>query len=275
MELAYHTNAWGGVVGHPAGVTSVKDLYYLTPGSTEEAMRAIAAAGYSGFELFDGNLAQYDGRDDELLGLMEQLGLRLVGVYSGANFIYPDILTDELDKITRAAELARRFGATHLVLGGGAVRATGTTDEDYRRLAAGLDRAAEIASRLGLTASFHPHLGTCAQAPEQIARVFELTAIGFCPDTAHLDAAGGDSAELIRTYGDRIPYVHLKDYADGAFLPLGQGQLDFDRILGALRETGYDGWIAVELDGYPGDQLEAARASRTYLEERLGKQGGR
>ena len=27
------------MVGHPAGVTSVKDLHYLTPGSTEEAMR--------------------------------------------------------------------------------------------------------------------------------------------------------------------------------------------------------------------------------------------
>ena len=29
MKLAYQTNTWGGVVGHPAGVTSVKDLYYL------------------------------------------------------------------------------------------------------------------------------------------------------------------------------------------------------------------------------------------------------
>ena len=39
MKLAYQTNTWGGVSGHPAGVTSVKDLLYLTNGSTEEAMR--------------------------------------------------------------------------------------------------------------------------------------------------------------------------------------------------------------------------------------------
>ena len=38
MKLAYHTITWGGVVGHPAGVTSVKDLYYLANGSTEKAL---------------------------------------------------------------------------------------------------------------------------------------------------------------------------------------------------------------------------------------------
>ncbi|MBA3449622.1 MAG: TIM barrel protein [Chloroflexia bacterium] len=269
MRLAFHTNAWGGVVGHPAGVTSVKDQFYLTPGSTEEALREIAAAGYAGFELFDGNLVYYAERERELRGLMEELNLELVGVYSGANFVFPDILDEELDKIRRAAELAARFEATHFVLGGGAVRAGGTRDEDYRLLAHGLDRAAAIASDLGLTSSFHPHLGTCAQTPEQIARVFEHTAIGFCPDTAHLDAAGGNSAELIRTYGDRMPYVHLKDYAAGAFLPLGEGDLDWNGILGSLRTIGYDGWITVEQDGYEGPKREAARASRAFLEGRL------
>ena len=56
MKLAYQTNTWGGVFGHPAGVTSIKDLYYLANGSTEEALRDISSVGYAGFELFDGNL---------------------------------------------------------------------------------------------------------------------------------------------------------------------------------------------------------------------------
>ena len=94
MKLAYHTNTWGGVVGHPAGVTSVKDLHYLANGSTEEALRDISGAGYEGFELFDGNLDQYAGREGELRDLADELGLRMVAVYSGANFIYPEILED-------------------------------------------------------------------------------------------------------------------------------------------------------------------------------------
>ena len=127
----------------------------------------------TGFELFEGNLVQYADREGELRGLMEELQLELVGVYSGANFIFPEILGEELHKIRRSAELAAQFGATHFVVGGGAVRASGTSDADYALLAHGLDRVADLATDLGLTPSFHPHLGTCAQTPEQIARVFD------------------------------------------------------------------------------------------------------
>lgn len=267
MRLAYHTITWGGVVGHPAGVTSVKDLYYLANGSTEDALHDISEAGYEGFELFDGDLVQYADCESELRDRSESLSLQLVGVYSGANFIYPDILDDELSRIRIAAQLAARHGAEHLVVGGGAVRASGIQEDDYRTLGEGLEKVVAIADETGLIASFHPHLGTCVESPDQLAKVFEYTGIDFCPDTAHLEAGGGDSAELISTYGDRIKYVHLKDYADGDFLPLGQGSLDFGRIMGALESIGYDGWIAVELDAYEGDPKEAAQVSKNFLDE--------
>lgn len=274
MRLAYQTNTWGGVVGHPAGVTSVKDLHYLTPGSTEEALVDIAGAGYDGFELFDGNLMQYAGREDELRGLMGQLGLELVGVYSGANFIFSEILEEELSKIAGIIEVAASLGATHLVVGGGAIRSTGIEERDYRLMGEGLERVVALANPAGLTPTFHPHLGTCAQSPEQIAKVFAHTSIGFCPDTAHLEAGGGDPGELMRTYADRMPYVHLKDYADGAFLPLGEGRQDFDRILDDLQANGYDGWITVELDSYVGHPADAARISRAFLDEKLTERSG-
>jgi inosose dehydratase len=269
MRLAYQTNTWGGVVGHPAGVTSVKDLYYLTNGSTEEALEDIAAAGYTGFEIFDGNLMQYAGREDEFRQQLERLGLTFVGVYSGANFIFEEILEEELAKIESAAELAARLGAEHLVVGGGAVRTRGIHEEDYRRLGAGLERVVELAGRTGLVPSFHPHLGTMAVSPEQIAKVFEYTSINFCPDTAHLQAGGGDPLELIRAYSDRIRYVHLKDYQDGQFLPLGGGTQDLDGIVQALQELKYDGWILVELDSFDGPPIEGARISKAFLDARL------
>lgn len=271
MRLAYQTNTWGGVVGHPAGVTSINDLYYLAHGSTEDAVRDIAAAGYEGFELFDGNLMQYAGREDAFEALVTETGLALVAVYVGANFIYPEILPEELDRIVGVARLASRFAATHLVIGGGAVRSTGVEERDFTLLAAGLDRAAEVAVAHGLTPSFHPHLGTCAESPEQIAAVFERTTIGFCPDTAHLEAGGGDPVELVRTYADRIPYVHLKDYADGTFEPLGEGRQDLRAIVDVLRAAAYDGWLTVELDAYPGQPGEAAKVSREFLEALLGE----
>jgi len=127
MRLAYQTNTWGGVVGHPVGVTSIKDLYYLANGSTEDALRDIATAGYEGAELFDGNLMQYADSAADFTALLDNGGLSLVGVYSGANFIFADVLPEELWRIENAARLGSELGAEFLVVGGGAQRTTAAT----------------------------------------------------------------------------------------------------------------------------------------------------
>jgi inosose dehydratase len=271
MRLGYHSITWGGVVGDATGVTSVKDLYYRANGSMSQALTDIAAAGYQGTEMFDGNVAAYADRPDELRELLAAAGVELVSVYTGANFIYADILADEMYRIERAAELARMVGATRLVVGGGARRASGTRDEDYDRLAAALDRVTDVAAAHGLDASYHPHLSTIVESPAELDRLLPRTRIGFCPDTAHLAAGGGDPAELIRRYADRIRHVHLKDLTLDPleFRPLGTGVLDFPDILRAVQESGYDSWLMVELDAYPADPREAAEISRAYLDKLL------
>jgi inosose dehydratase len=275
MQLGYHTITWGGVVGHPVGVTSIKDLFYQVNGSMETAVRDIAAAGYTGTEMFDGNLAEFADRPEELHGLLSQSGVKLVSVYSGANFIFADILPEEMHRITRAAELAATFGAERLVVGGGARRAAGTTDADYALLGGALDQVTDIAESFGLTASYHPHLSTIVESPSELERLMDLTRIGFCPDTAHLAAAGGDPAAVIRRFPDRIRHVHLKDFrADPfQFLPLGEGDLDFPDILRAVKESGYDSWLMVELDSYDGDPRAAAELSKKYLDKILADSG--
>ncbi|HEY8870669.1 MAG TPA: TIM barrel protein [Candidatus Limnocylindrales bacterium] len=268
MRLSYQTITWGGVVGHPVGVTSIKDLFYLANGSTETAVREIAAAGYAGVEMFDGNLRQYEDRPDDLRRLLDDAGVSLVAAYTGANLVYRDIVDDELWRIEKATTLAATFGASNLIVGGGAKRATGTTDEDYDRLAEGLDRVADIAERHGLVASYHPHLTTIVEGPEQVDRILSLSRIGFCPDTGHLAAGGGDPVDLIRRHANRVTHVHLKDFtADPfGFHPLGRGSVDFPGVLQALRAAGYAGWATVELDAYDGPPAEAAAKSFRFIQ---------
>jgi inosose dehydratase len=269
MKLGYQTNTWGGVVGHPVGVTSIKDLFYLANGSTEQALREIASAGYDGVEIFDGNVLQ-GHEDGSLRRLLDETGLALVGVYSGANFIFPDVLDEELHRIERAADLAAEYGAEHFVVGGGAQTARGTTEQDYERLAAALDRVVALAEQRGLVPSYHPHLSTIVENGEQLEKVMSRSSINVVPDTAHLAAAGADNAELIRRYGNRIKYVHLKDFRPEPFefLPLGEGVLDLAAIVAALRDVAFDGWITVELDEHA-DPLEGAKISRRFLEPLL------
>ncbi|MED4600531.1 sugar phosphate isomerase/epimerase [Paenibacillus validus] len=268
MKLGYQTNTWGGVVGHPAGVTSVKDLYYLANGSTEQAIQDIAAAGYKGIELFDGNLMQYADRPEAFTDLLKRYDLTLIGVYTGANFIYKDIQDDEFHKIEKVAEFASQCGAQHLVIGGGAIRAAGILDSDYTELAQSLDRAAAIAVKYNLIPSYHPHLGTIVQGPDQLDRIMELTSINLCPDTAHIEAGGGDPVATVKKYMDRILYIHFKDYANGAFLPLGEGHQNFAEMVTALRKNNYNGWITVELDSYE-DPLKGAQISKKFIQDQL------
>jgi inosose dehydratase len=275
MKLGYQTNTWGGVVGHPVGVTSIKDLFYLANGSTADAVRDISAAGYDGIELFDGNVMQYRDAPEDFLRLLHEAGLRLVGVYSGANFIFPDVLSEELSRIEVAAQLAGELGAQYLVVGGGAQRIEGTRATDYERLAAALDAVDDIADDHGLVATFHPHMTTIVETPAQVATVLAASRIALCPDTGHIILGGGDPAELIAQHADRIPYVHLKDVdpETGNFVPLGEGALNLDAVMTALREADYDGWITIELDAWD-DPAGAARANRAVLAEHLRRARG-
>lgn len=275
MRLGYHTITWGGVVGDATGVTSIKDLFYRVGGSMEGAIAEIADLGYEGVEMFDGNVVDFADRPGDLRRILDSAGVQLVGVYTGANFIYDEVLPDELHRVRRAAELAQSFGATNLVVGGGARRARGTMEADYASLANALDLVTDLAADHGLTACYHPHLSTIVESPDELDRIMPHTRIGFCPDTGHLAAGGGDPAELIRRYPDRVRHVHLKDLdtATTTFLPLGQGDVDFPDVLAALAEIEYDGWLVVELDSYDGPPREAAAISKNYLDSLLATEG--
>jgi inosose dehydratase len=49
-------------------------------------------------------------------------------------------------------------------------------------------------------------------------------------------------------------------------MPLGAGELDLTRVVQALRENGYDGWLVAELDDYAGAPREAAEISKRFLD---------
>jgi inosose dehydratase len=91
-KKAYQTNCWGPLGGNAVGVTSITQLTYRTFADMEKAIGEIGAVGYDGVELFDGNLMDYADRLKDFRRILKAAGVQLVGVYSGANFIFDDIL---------------------------------------------------------------------------------------------------------------------------------------------------------------------------------------
>lgn len=272
-KLAYHANCWGPLGGDAVGVTSITKLTYRTFGDMARAANDIAAAGYAGIEFFDGNVVEGEADDyGATRKILRDSRLDLVGIYSGGNFIFKDIVDEELARVTKAAVAARALGAEHLVVGGGARRNDGTKESDYDALASALDEVTTIAKAHGLKAHYHPHLSTIVENPDEVRKIFGKTQIGFCPDTAHLAAAGGDVAAMVREHADRISYVHLKGWQKEpfAFVPVGQGDCDNGAVIQALKDIGYAGWICNELDAWP-DPAAGARESLAFVKAEMAK----
>jgi inosose dehydratase len=265
-RLAYHANCWGPLGGNAVGVTSITQLTYRTFADMDRAIREIGEVGYAGVELFDGNILDYVEQSGRLASVLKSSGVTLVGVYSGANFIFDDIAGEEFARLERVTAAAAEAGAEHFVVGGGAKRAAGIRPGDIKRLGAALEDVVRIARKRGLTPHYHPHLSTIVEGPDSVREIFAETSIGFCPDTAHLAAAGGDIPAMIREHRDRITYVHLKGWQREpfAFTPLDTGTLDMTAIAAALTDIGYRGWITAELDSWP-DPREGAARSLEFL----------
>ena len=267
-KLGYQTNCWGPMGGDAVGVTSATRLTYRTYADMARAIDDIAAAGFAGVEMFDGNLLDYQDKPATLRKLLDAAGVQLVASYSGCNFIFPDLLPEELARIDRVSAATAEAGGLYIVLGGGAQRASGIREGDYALLGAALDQAAEVARKYGISAHYHPHLSTITETPEQVRKIFAQTRIGFCPDTAHLSAGGADVPALLAEFRDRITYVHMKGLQREPFrfTPLDEGDLDTTAILKQLETMRFEGWITTELDAWP-EPLAAAQRTRKFFKD--------
>jgi inosose dehydratase len=176
----------------------------------------------------------------------------------------------------------------------------GWTDAQWREAVETLHAAARaLRDELGLRVVVHHHAGTFLETPAEVDRLLAETdpeLVNLLLDTGHATYGGDDAVDVVRRHGRRVRYVHLKDvrtdqlaevrrsevpmaaaWARGVFCPLGDGLVDFPRVVEALRSGGYSGWLIVEQDVVPDangrlhpEPAQSARQSRKYLRERVG-----
>lgn len=91
-------------------------------------------------------------------------------------------------------------------------------------------------------------------------------------DTYWVHYGGGDVVAWCERLTGRLPFIHLKDYGFSPenrpeFREVGQGNLDWSRILPAAERAGCE-WFIVEQDTCAGDPFESLRLSYDYLRAR-------
>lgn len=253
----------------------------------EQSFRECKYLGYDTVENFAFIADYYKDDPQELVRLTENCGVELVNLYGSFTTDVEASLATAMAQVDFLAAIGGKwFNCQHGGYFGEGGPLERPTDPAY------LDPICEIANRLGAYAlekgvkvCFHPHFGTCVFSQSDIdyfAAHTDPACVFFCFDTAHTTVAGIDPAALIRQYGDRIGYMHLKDVdtyalttAEGAakmatFRPLGYGNVSFPAVKAALEEVGYDGVLCVELDNPVISNYHSAEVSRTYLRDVLG-----
>lgn len=91
--------------------------------------------------------------------------------------------------------------------------------------------------------------------------------VGFCYDSGH-EAFCTPGAQFLPQLGHRLIYTHFNDnYLDGDhhLLPW-DGKINFDRIVGQLRDCGYQGTLAMEVsyDPYAGELTKEDFVKKSY-----------
>lgn len=271
--------------------------------SYTQVLDQIHQSGYAGTELGDWGFMPTDpGR---LRQEMARRNLRLVGGFVPVPLADPATHADGVNTAVRTARLLRDAGGFDAVVVlsddngrieerercAGRIRPEqGLSPQQWATFADGAMRVARaVREEAGLRTVFHEHCGgyieTEAEIDELMART-DPTLLGLCLDTGHIAYGGGDPLKVLERHAGRVWHVHFKDcdpavattarttnlgYLSAVrsrlFCELGAGGVDFGQVVEALKRHGYDGWIVVEQDVFPGygTPAESARRSRQYL----------
>ncbi len=152
----------------------------------------------------------------------------------------------------------------------------------FIRLANQLNKAGEMAARMGLKVGYHNHAFEFTKYGKFTG--FEILLENIDPEKAFIEfdifwakVAGNDPAALIRKYPKHIKLLHIKDMRENtpetraedvapeSFKPIGEGVIDIADVLKAAKGVGV-AYCFVEQD-QAADPLAALKASYDYLQK--------
>lgn len=167
-------------------------------------------------------------------------------------------------------------------------------DKEWDLLCTGLNKLGRVAKDMGITLTFHHHMGTVVQTEAEIDRMMQNTDpeyFNLLFDSGHLAYCGEDYMSVLKKYVKRIKHVHLKDIRPekvkqvkdehlsflqgvrlGAFTVPGDGAIDFEPIFDVLADNNYEGYVLVEAEQDPAvaNPFEYALKARAYIREKSG-----
>jgi sugar phosphate isomerase/epimerase len=263
--------------------------------SIEETIARIAALGYQGLELLAdvphawpagllperkaairACLAQHDLAIANVNGFMMNAVADPRQPYWHPSWIEPDphYRAVRREHTRRALTLAKELGAPSMQTEPGGPLAAGQSRAAATQLFYDeLMPCVELAERLEVYLLIEPEPGLLIERFEQYlefaARV-DSPWLGLNFDIGHAYCVSEEPQEWVARMAAHTRHYHLEDIAatrEHRHLVPGRGAIDFPAVLREIAQTGYDGWITVELYPYIADPDDAGREAKQYIEK--------
>jgi len=209
----------------------------------------VAKIDFDGFELFG-----WDHDFETIRAKRDEHNLEFVCL-SGErpDLTDPDRTAEGVKHIEETIELAAANDCQRLNVKAGTRQPSLVHDEQQDAVIDALNQVEPLAAEHGVTLVLEPlntqvdhpdHFLTTATEAAPIIEAVDSSHIGLLFDVYHEQIMDGDVIRSFRQYADIIHHVHIADNP-GRHEP-GTGELNYDRILNAIAETGYDGYVGFE-----------------------------
>jgi inosose dehydratase len=242
----------------------------------EPAVKDIAAEGFWAYETFPEVIDNWDQRG-LLRALHEKYKVPLRSGYITGDLLDPSKRKDEIARVTRLANVVKKFGGTFVVLApNGVKRDTYDFSAHRTNIVSALNDYASAVTDLGLDTGLHQHTGTCIETRDEVYYVMDSAntkKLKFAPDVGQLQKGGADAAKVVKDYASILKHMHLKDFKGwehfSGYCPLGQGKVDLASVLDTAEASGQNPNIMVELDpskNPPMTPLQTVQTTKAYLQ---------
>jgi sugar phosphate isomerase/epimerase len=213
--------------------------------------------------------------------ILDRYGMGIVGHLP--TFVWTSDLYESLRKVSLqenfdALEAGAELGIEKMVLHPGMITGLGKLILD-RAKGYGMEAIEAIlkkATTLNITLcieNMFPQAHFLCQ-PSEFQSVFDaFPELRLTLDIGHANLGGGKnrSSEFIQRYGYRIGHVHANDNfgKEDNHLPIGAGIIDFEKILGELKEAQYDETVTLEVFSRDRDYLRISKEKIKRMWEAL------
>jgi inosose dehydratase len=198
----------------------------------------LVTAGYTWLELGPYGYLPTDPR--ELADALAARGLQVSGGTTFGALHRPEAWDAMLAETRRVAALTAAAGAHHLVFippmyrdekTGEHTESPRLTPEQWNSLGGRANELGRILlEEYDIRLCLHPHADSHIQTQPEIERFLNETDSRYanlCLDTGHVAYGGGDNLDLIRRFGERVGYVHIKQMDPAVLDQVAAEELSF------------------------------------------------